>query len=105
MTMSDDMKQAAARTGNVGMLKMMEMMKPDDIAPLVVWLASDAAANVNGRTFFVQTGRIALYSEPAQIKNISKPGVGFTIDEVFDLVPKQLTGDLVNPAPPQADKA
>jgi 3-oxoacyl-[acyl-carrier protein] reductase len=104
MTMSDDMKQAAARTGNVGMLKMMEMMKPEDIAPLVVWLASDAAANVNGRTFFVQTGRIALYSEPAQIKNISKPGVGFTIDEVFDLVPKQLTGDLVNPAPPQAEE-
>jgi len=104
MTMSDDMKQAAARTGNVGMLKMMEMMKPDDIAPLVVFLASDAAANVNGRTFFVQTGRIALYSEPAQIKNISKPGVGFTIDEVFKLVPEQLTGDLVNPAPPVAEE-
>jgi hypothetical protein len=68
----------------------------------VVFLASDAAANINGRTFFVQTGRIALYSEPEQIKNISKPGVGFTIDEVFDLVPKNITGDLVNRFPPQA---
>lgn len=104
MTMSDDMKQAAARTGNVGLIKMMEMMKPDDIAPLVVWLASDAAANVNGRTFFVQTGRIALYSEPQQIRNITKPGVGFTIDEVFEMVPKELTFDVVNPAPPQEEK-
>jgi NAD(P)-dependent dehydrogenase (short-subunit alcohol dehydrogenase family) len=101
MTLSDDMKQAAARTGSDGMIKMLEMMKPEDIAPLVVWLASDAAANVNGRTFFVQTGRIALYSEPEQIKNISKQG-GFTIDEVFDLIPKNLTGDLVNRFPPQA---
>jgi 3-oxoacyl-[acyl-carrier protein] reductase len=82
----------------------MEMMKPEDIAPLVVFLASDAAANINGRTFFVQTGRIALYSEPEQIKNISKPGVGFTIDEVFKLVPEQLTGDLVNRFPPQAEE-
>jgi NAD(P)-dependent dehydrogenase (short-subunit alcohol dehydrogenase family) len=104
MTMSDDMKQAAARTGNVGLLKMMEMMKPDDIAPIVVWLASDAAANVNGRTFFVQTGRIALYSEPQQVRAITKPGVGFTIDEVFDKVPKELTFDVVNPAPPQAEE-
>lgn len=102
MTLSDDMKQAAARTGSDGMIKMLEMMKPEDIAPLVVFLASDAAANINGRTFFVQTGRIALYSEPEQIKNISKPGVGFTIDEVFDLLPKNVTGDLVNRFPPQA---
>jgi 3-oxoacyl-[acyl-carrier protein] reductase len=86
------------------MIKRFEMMKPEDIAPLVVFLASDASANVNGRTFFVQTGRIALFSEPAQIKNISKEG-GFTIEEVFKLVPEQLTGDLVNPAPPQAEKA
>jgi len=103
MTLSDDMKQAAARTGSVGMIKMLEMMKPEDIAPLVVWLASDAAANVNGRTFFVQTGRIALYSEPQQIRNISKQG-GFTIDEVFEKVPKELTFDVVNPAPPQVEE-
>jgi NAD(P)-dependent dehydrogenase (short-subunit alcohol dehydrogenase family) len=104
MTMSDDMKQAAARTGNVGLLKMMEMMKPEDIAPIVVWLASDAAANVNGRTFFVQTGRIALYSEPQQVRAITKQGVGFTIDEVFEKVPKELTFDVVNPAPPQTEE-
>ena len=103
MTLSDDMKQAAARTGSVGMIKMLEMMKPEDIAPLVVWLASDAAANVNGRTFFVQTGRIALYSEPQQIRNISKQG-GFTIDEVFEKAPKELTFDVVNPAPPQVEE-
>lgn len=101
MTLSDDMRQAAQRTGNLGLVQMMEALKPEDIAPMVVWLASDAAANVNGRNFFVQTGRIALFSEPTQIKSITKQG-GFTIDELFKLVPEQLTGDLVNPAPPEA---
>jgi 3-oxoacyl-[acyl-carrier protein] reductase len=103
MTLSEDMKQMAQKTGNVGLVRMMEALKPEDIAPIVVWLASDASANVNGRNFFVQTGRIALFSEPAQIKSITKQG-SFTLDEVFKLIPEQLTSDLVNPAPPEAAK-
>jgi NAD(P)-dependent dehydrogenase (short-subunit alcohol dehydrogenase family) len=103
MTLSEDMKQMAQKTGNVGIVRMMEALKPEDIAPIVVWLASDASANVNGRNFFVQTGRIALFSEPAQIKSITKQG-SFTLDEVFKMIPEQLTGDLVNPAPPEAAK-
>jgi NAD(P)-dependent dehydrogenase (short-subunit alcohol dehydrogenase family) len=100
MTLSEDMKQMAAKTGMTGLIKQLEAFKPEDIAPLVVFLASDAAANINGRTFFVQTGRIALFSEPQQIKSITKDS-GFTIDEVFKLMPEQVTGDLVNPAPPE----
>lgn len=103
MTMSDDMKQAAERSGRGEIVKYMESMKPEDIAPMIVWLASDASANVNGRTFFVQTGRIALYSEPAQEKVIEKQG-GFTIDELFEKIPTTLAADLVNPSPPEPPK-
>jgi NAD(P)-dependent dehydrogenase (short-subunit alcohol dehydrogenase family) len=103
MTMSDDMKQAAERSGRGEIVKYMESMKPEDIAPMIVWLASDASANVNGRTFFVQTGRIALYSEPAQEKVIEKQG-GFTIDELFEKMPTTLAADLVNLSPPEPPK-
>ena len=103
MTMSDDMKQAAERSGRGELVKYMESMKPEDIAPLIVWLASDDSANVNGRTFFVQTGRIALFSEPVQEKVIEKQG-GFTIDELFEKMPKTLAEGLVNASPPEQPK-
>jgi NAD(P)-dependent dehydrogenase (short-subunit alcohol dehydrogenase family) len=101
MTMSDDMKQMAEKTGMTGLIRMMESLKPEDIAPVVVWLASDAASHVNGRTFFVQTGRVALFSEPVQERMILKRG-GFTIDELFDIMPSTLAQGLINPAPPEA---
>ena len=103
MTMSDDMKQAAERSGRGELVKYMESMKPEDIAPLIVWLASADSANVNGRTFLVQTGRIALFSEPVQEKVIEKQG-GFTIDELFEKMPKTLADGLVNASPPEQPK-
>ena len=56
--------------------------KPEDIAPLVVYLASDEAATISGRTFLVRRGQIALYSEPAPIKYICKDGT-WTVDELM----------------------
>lgn len=104
MTISEEMKQAAQRSGQgEGMLKVMEQMNPDDIGPLIVWLASDASANVNGRTFAVMTGRIALYSEPVHERTIMKKG-GFTIDEVFDMMPATLAAGLANAWPPAPPK-
>jgi len=103
MTMSDDMKQAAERSGRGEIVKYMESMKPEDIAPMIVWLASADSANVNGRTFLVQTGRIALFSEPVQEKVIEKQG-GFTIDELFEKMPKTLADGLVNASPPEPPK-
>jgi NAD(P)-dependent dehydrogenase (short-subunit alcohol dehydrogenase family) len=99
LTLSDEMK----RTWPPAAIEALERMRPEDIAPLVVWLASDAAANVNGRTFYVQSGLIALYSEPVQEKAICKVG-GFTIDEVFQFMPATVTAGVVNPSPPQAPK-
>jgi hypothetical protein len=57
---------------------------------------------VNGRTFFVQTGTVALYSEPVQEKALVKLG-GWTIDELFQFMPGTLTVDIVNPAPPKKE--
>ena len=95
LTLSEEMKKA--RTEDIAKL---EQIKPEDIAPLVVWLASDDAANVNGRAFYVQTGRIGLYSEPVMEKQLVKAG-GWTIDELFNFMPITMTWELVNPDPPQ----
>jgi len=88
---SDEMRELARRmrTGAP------EGLKPEDIGPLVVWLASDEAAHVTGRTFGVMTGRIALYSEPVQEKVILKVG-GWTTDELFDVMPATLAADLTD---------
>jgi len=98
LTLSDDMKKARAED-----MARLEALKPDDIAPLVVWLASDDAANVNGRVFYVQTGRVGLYSEPVLELQMVKDG-SWTIDELFNFMPVTMTWELVNPDPPQAPK-
>jgi NAD(P)-dependent dehydrogenase (short-subunit alcohol dehydrogenase family) len=99
LTLSDEMR----KTWPPEMIAAMEAYRPEDIAPLVVWLASDDAVNVNGRTFFVQTGTVALYSEPVQEKAILKAG-GWTIDELFAFMPTSVAAGLSNiypPAPPK----
>jgi NAD(P)-dependent dehydrogenase (short-subunit alcohol dehydrogenase family) len=96
LTISDEMKKARPEA-----IARFEEMKPEGIAPLVVWLASDDAANVSGRTFFVEKGRVGLYSEPVLEKQLVKPG-GWTIDELFMFMPGTMIRDLVNPDPPQA---
>jgi len=96
LTLSDEMKKTRPDA-----MARFEQMKPEDIAPLVVWLASDDAANVNGRTFYVERGRIGLYSEPVLEKQLVKVG-GWTIDELFMFMPVAMTKDLVNPDPPQS---
>ncbi len=68
---------------------------PDRIAPLVVWLCTDAAANVNGRTFWVGNDDVGLWSEPEVIRTLTRPG-GWDLDSLDELAPERLTFDLEN---------
>ncbi len=103
LTLSDEMKAAAERPGSTASVSSADRMRPDDIAPLVVWLASDAAANVNGRNFFIATGRISLFTEPVQENEITKDS-GFTIDELFEKMPATVTAGLKNAWPAEPPK-
>ena len=76
---------------------------PDDVAPFVCYLASDAAANINGQTFMVYGGTITLLSQPRRIRTIFKDGQ-WTLDELSKLVPQNITQGLKNPSPPQAPR-
>jgi NAD(P)-dependent dehydrogenase (short-subunit alcohol dehydrogenase family) len=75
---------------------------PDAIAPLVVWLCTDEAAEVNGRTFFVAASRIALYSEP-EIAADATSDHGWSVDDLSKIMPEQVTKGLTNPFTPKEE--
>lgn len=70
----------------------------EDVTPIVVYLASDRAANINGQIFFASGGRISLYGAPTQIKTIYKKG-RWSFEELASVMPGSLASGLVNPAP------
>jgi NAD(P)-dependent dehydrogenase (short-subunit alcohol dehydrogenase family) len=72
-------------------------LDPEDNAPIVVYLASDAAGNINGCTFFVKKGMIQLYSNPMPVRSIYKKD-RWSVDELVDLMPESLAGGLGNQA-------
>ncbi len=78
------------------------LREPEYVAPMVVWLCTDAAWNVNCKVFNVSGGSISLSSEESPLRQIAKQGT-WTIDELASLVPQALIRDLANPAPPPPD--
>jgi NAD(P)-dependent dehydrogenase (short-subunit alcohol dehydrogenase family) len=74
---------------------------PEDVAPAVVFLCTDAAKNINGQFLWVQAGMISLLSNPTMYRNMKKSG-RWTFEEIALLFPQTIGKDLVNPAPPQA---
>ena len=71
---------------------------PEDIAPFVAYLATDAAAGINGQTFMVRGSVISLLNYPAPARTITKRG-RWTPEEIAALFPSTFGMDLVNPAP------
>ena len=86
----------------------LNMPGPEFIAPIVVYLCTDAAANINSLSFRAAGGTAGIYSEPALAKTIHKDhrkGEKWTTDELEELVPKFLLLNYVNPAPPAPPEA
>jgi len=48
-----------------------ETGEPEDIAPMVVFLLSDAAREITGQTYTVVGNKIALWSQPREIKEVT----------------------------------
>lgn len=68
---------------------------PKDVASVAVWLCSEAAANINGKTFHVTGSRFALYAEPELAVDLQQPG-GWTLDALDARAPSEMTGDIKN---------
>ena len=74
--------------------------EPEQVAPMIVWLASDQAADVTGRIFHTVGNRVSLMNSPEQGRSIHKAG-RWTVEELAGVFPETIGMDLVNPAPPQ----
>lgn len=110
-----DMKKALdmARAGKLPLPEFMfeiedmmegsETFSPDQVAPLVVFLCTDAAANINGRDFIVGGGEITLVSLPGKERSIFSD-TQWTQQRLQQLIPKTLAKGVKNPAALAAPK-
>ena len=106
----DRLRQLMAQRGvqfpeDTPMEELFKMMlgDPEDVPPIIVYLASDEAADINGQIFGASGGRISLYAPWTEAKTITKEG-RWSIEELRETVPKTLAEGLVNPAPPLSAK-
>ncbi len=53
-------------------MEKVKAMQPDKIAPLAVYLASDAGASVSGQIFGVRANEIYLFSQPRVIRSVHR---------------------------------
>jgi 3-oxoacyl-[acyl-carrier protein] reductase len=72
-----------------------DVLTPERVSPLVVWLCTDAARGVNGRTFHVGGPAISRYSEP-QRERVLVDVDGWTLDALDAVAPSHLVDDLTN---------
>ena len=84
-------------------ISQMDSLKPELVAPLVVYLCTDAAANINGRDFIVGGSEISLMSVPDKERTIYREG-GWTLDTLDRVFPQTIGVGIKNPMPPQAPK-
>ena len=63
-----------------------EIGEPEDVAPMVVYLLSDAARDVTGQIYTVVGGKVALWSQPREIREIVKDG-RWTPQELAEKLP------------------
>jgi NAD(P)-dependent dehydrogenase (short-subunit alcohol dehydrogenase family) len=71
-----------------------EEYKPERVSAMVVWLCTDAAANINGRTMFAGGEEVGLFTEPELKRAMTRPG-GWDLDSL-DANRRRLSGDLTN---------
>jgi len=64
-------------------------MKAEDIAPMCVWLASEAAKDVTGQIFGVRAGELMVFSVPRPLRSIHHQG-GWTPETIGETAIKAL---------------
>jgi|TARA_B100000809_G_scaffold138210_1_gene135782 NAD(P)-dependent dehydrogenase (short-subunit alcohol dehydrogenase family) len=61
---------------------------PEDIAPLAVYLLSDAARDITAQTYTCTGSRIAVWNQPVEVREMTANTDGvFTVDEIAERLP------------------
>ena len=76
-------------------------LAPELIAPLVVYLCTDAVANINGRDFLIGGNEISIMSLPDRERTIYREG-GFDVETLERVFQSTLGAGVRNPKPAEA---
>jgi NAD(P)-dependent dehydrogenase (short-subunit alcohol dehydrogenase family) len=106
MTMTEDVLSNIAKIGGLKDAKeaekvFMSTASPEFISPIIIFLCSEEAANVNARVFTVGGGKFGLYNEPEIIASVEKPAQVWDTEELIKEMVAKVTGKLVNVSPRQ----
>jgi NAD(P)-dependent dehydrogenase (short-subunit alcohol dehydrogenase family) len=89
LTLNPDLIANWERAGLTNIKERVEANQPDDISLFIIFLCTEAASHISGRTFSVAGGEISLYSEPGLERTIYKKG-RWTVEELLDVAPNTL---------------
>jgi len=98
-----DIRAASGMQGAAAVSPLQLNRDPEDVAPMVAWLVSDEADNVNGHVFHCQGGQISLMNNPSEERTLRKNG-RWSVEEIDAMFSGTLGMDMVNPSPPQPPK-
>ncbi len=79
--------------------QMLELNQPEDVAGLVVYLASEKADNVNGCVFEVWHGHIGIFVDPPPLEQVLWKDGRWTVEELVETMPTTLTKNKVHDLP------
>ena len=87
-------REAVAHTGKMpSELAIGTERDPDNVAPLIAFLASDAAQEINGHIFGSFGYNVALMAQPKIIKTL-RADHRWTVEELCTVIPQALGPDL-----------
>ena len=95
-----DSDSDSSETGAEQAVSQIDALAPEMVAPLVVYLCTDSAANVNGRDFVVGGDEVSLMTMPTKQASIHQEG-GWDLASLERVFPRVIGADLTNPAPAQ----
>ncbi len=79
--------------------QMLELNQPEDVAGLVVYLASEKAHNVNGCVFEVWHGHVGIYADPPPVEQVLSKDGHWTPEELAEAMPATLTKNKTHDLP------
>ncbi len=99
LTLSDELREQVDRARREGQpapdLGPLDKWLAVGVAPLVVWLCTEAASGVNGRNFIVSANQVTLMTEPAWERTVYSEDV-WTLQKLDEQLPLTVSQGLKN---------
>ena len=92
-TVPEAARQIRAERGIGQVIAATAERRPENVAAVVAYLASDEAADITGWTVGISGDRLSLIEDPRPVKTVFCPG-GWTLDKVVELWPGSFGLDL-----------